>query len=122
MIAPVIPLAFTNTLPIQIAGPERPWSSHASALLALGIAHPDRVLEHCRQQKYPVTEQFTTGDHELFPREKLETLGRKAGAILTTEKDFWRQSELLRSLNIPLYVLPLELRFPESFDLSNFLP
>jgi tetraacyldisaccharide 4'-kinase len=122
MTAPVIPVAFANSQPLQLAGPERPWSAHASAALALGIAHPDRVVEHCRQQNYPITEQLTTRDHELFPKEKLETLGEKAGAILTTEKDFWRQSELFNSLNIPVYVLPLDLRFPESFDLSNFLP
>jgi tetraacyldisaccharide 4'-kinase len=122
MTAPVIPLPFVNSAPHQVAGPERPWSSHSSALLALGIAHPDRVLEHCRQQKYPITEQLTVGDHELFPKEKLETLGRNAGAILTTEKDFWRQAGVFKELGIPLYVLPLELRFPPSFRLSDFLP
>ncbi len=122
MTAPVIPVAFGNSQPLQVAGPEQPWSSHAAAVLALGIAQPDRVVEYCRQQNYPITEQLTTGDHELFPMEKLEALGRKVGAILTTEKDFWRQADVLRSLMIPTYVLPLELRFPESFDLSNFLP
>jgi tetraacyldisaccharide 4'-kinase len=122
MTAPVIPLPFVNAAPRQVAGPECPWSSHSSALLALGIAHPDRVMEHCREQKYPITEQLTVGDHELFPQEKLEMHGRKAGAILTTEKDFWRQAEVFTALSIPLYVLPLELRFPPSFRLSDFLP
>lgn len=122
MTAPVIPVAFGNGAPLQVLGPESPWSSHGSVILALGIAHPDRVVEHCRQRHYPITERLTVGDHELFPRETLENLTRKAGAILTTEKDLWRQSELLNTLKIPVYVLPLDLTFPESFTLSDFLP
>lgn len=122
MTAPVIPIAFGNGTPRQMLGPESPWPSHSAVILALGIAHPDRVVEHCRQQRYPIIEQLTVGDHELFPQEKLESLTKKAGAILTTEKDFWRQSELLQSLKVPVYVLPLDLSFPESFALSDFLP
>jgi tetraacyldisaccharide 4'-kinase len=122
MTAPVIPVAFGNGAPRQMLGPETPWSSQRSVILALGIAHPDRVVEHCRQQHYPITEQLTVGDHELFPKEKLETLTQKTGAILTTEKDFWRQSALLNSFKVPVYVLPLDLSFPESFALSDFLP
>jgi tetraacyldisaccharide 4'-kinase len=122
MTAPVIPVAFGNGQPRQMLGTETPWSSHNAVVLALGIAHPDRVVEHCRKQRYPITEQLTVGDHELFPKEKLEILTQKTGAILTTEKDFWRQSELLNTLKVPVYVLPLDLTFPESFALSNFLP
>jgi tetraacyldisaccharide-1-P 4'-kinase len=122
MTAPVIPVAFGNGKPQQRLGPETPWSSHTAVILALGIAHPDRVAEHCHQQRYPITERLTVGDHELFPKEKLETLTEKTKAILTTEKDFWRQSELLSSLKVPVYVLPLDLAFPESFSLSDFLP
>lgn len=122
MTVSVIPVAFGNGIPRQMLGPETSWSSHKAVILALGIAHPDRVLEHCRQQNYPVTEQLTVRDHELFPKEKLETLTQKTKAILTTEKDFWRQSALLNSLKVPVYVLPLDLSFPESFALSDFIP
>ncbi len=121
MTAPVIPVAFGNAAPVQMAGPVRPWAQQNSVTLALGIAHPDRVIEHCRQQKYPITGQLLTGDHEAFPPEKLEAIAQQAGAILTTEKDFWRQSEALSALNISVYVLPLELLFPESFSLSKLL-
>ncbi|HYX36021.1 MAG TPA: tetraacyldisaccharide 4'-kinase [Oligoflexus sp.] len=121
MTAPVIPVIFGNGPPRQLAGPERPWPLQTSVALALGIAHPQRVIDHCHQQHYPITEQLLTRDHELFPREKLTALANKSGAILTTEKDFWRQAETLESLKIPIYVVPLELRFPDSFDLSNIL-
>jgi tetraacyldisaccharide 4'-kinase len=121
MSAPVIPVDFTNGQPLQLAGPKRCWSEQIAVLLALGIAHPQRVIEHCQQHRYPITDQLLSGDHELFPQEKLESLARKTGAILTTEKDFWRQSQVFEALNKPIYVLPLELRFPDSFDLSNIL-
>jgi tetraacyldisaccharide 4'-kinase len=121
MTAPVIPVAFGNAPPLQVAGPTSSWSEQKSVTLALGIAHPDRVIEHCRQQKYPITSQLLTGDHEAFPAEKLADVARQSGALLTTEKDFWRQAEALRALPIPVYVLPLELRFPESFNLSKLL-
>jgi len=121
MSAPVIPVDFANGQPLQLAGPKRSWSEQTAVMLALGIAHPQRVIEHCQQHKYPITDQLLSGDHEVFPQEKLESLAKKVGAILTTEKDFWRQSQALEALQIPIFVLPLELRFPDSFDLSKLI-
>lgn len=117
----IIPVSFDNGDPLQLAGPERAWSQLKSIGLALGIAQPQRVIDHCHQKKYPITGQLLTGDHEVFPLAKLSSLAQKTDAILTTEKDFWRQPEVLKVLQKPVYVLPLELHFPESSDLSKIL-
>lgn len=118
---PIIPVQFQNSNPEQVAGPESAWIQQRSVLLALGIACPERVISHCREQGFPVVEKLLTGDHELFPLPELRALVGKVESVLTTEKDFWRQPSTLQELQKPIYILPLELRFPTGHDLPGLL-
>ncbi len=118
---PVSTVVFTNGRPQHKAGPAKDWSEVTTCLLALGIAQPQRVIEYAIEQRFPVKEQLLTGDHEMFPKESLQRLATGVDAVLTTEKDFWRQTASLLDLQKPVFVLPLVLTFPEASCLSKFL-
>jgi len=118
---PVQPVFFSNGEPLQASGPKQNWSQIQSFLLALGIAHPSRVIQHCQAQKYPLERQLLVADHALFLAEDLHRLAAEVDAILTTEKDFWRQPVTFKSLVKPVFILPLELSFPNGDSLSGIV-
>ncbi len=118
---PIQPVFFTNGEPLQASGPQHSWSQVRSCLLALGIAHPARVIQHCQAQKYPLQKQLLVADHSLFLAEDLHRLAAEVEAILTTEKDYWRQPVTFQSLVKPVFILPLELSFADGDSLSGIV-
>ncbi|MCX6131386.1 MAG: tetraacyldisaccharide 4'-kinase, partial [Proteobacteria bacterium] len=58
---PIYPTFFINGQPRQINGSPSDWRIKKAWILALGIAHPERIIQHCKEQCIPIAHQILVG-------------------------------------------------------------
>ena len=95
-----------------------PLATGAGLLAFCGLARPESFRRLLLEKGYNLTGFHAYPDHHPYKGSDMKDLGREleksgASALVTTAKDLVK----LRSLDCPwpLYVLPLELKVPESF-------
>ncbi len=117
-------LIFEDGPLLQVAGPPLvPGVSAREGALVLGIARPERVQAHLKSQGFNVLESLLVGDHQEIPEPALHQLAQRCPVLVTTEKDFWRSPEVFRSLNLPIFVIPLRLHWASATSLLEiFMP
>lgn len=76
--------------------------------LVAGISQPNDFLKTALGFGLEIKDKLLVADHSRFDAQDLKSISRKCDAIITTEKDFARSEEILKSLNIPVYVLPIQ--------------
>jgi tetraacyldisaccharide 4'-kinase len=114
-------VAFQNGEPRQVAGPEQAWRAVKRWSLAIGIARPERVIQNLPAWGIKLQHCYRVQDHSAFEPARLRDIARGSDALLTTEKDYWRDPALFDQLAIPVYYLPLDLAWTQAESLPNFL-
>ena len=97
-------------------------------LLVAGIANPQPLLEHLREQ-YPDTHLMAFADHHNFSKKDVSRIVQQTGhyaCVVTTEKDYMRlqQTPLVEQLGEKLIVLPMQTDLgidKETFDRAVLL-
>lgn len=102
---PVLMIPFQQGAPKQLSGPATDFSQCKKALLAAAIARPDRLKDSLTSLQ--VKELFK-GDHQRFVTHEITAAANDCDAILTTEKDFWRDPEVFRAQKKPVFILELK--------------
>lgn len=85
-------------------------SRQMSCALATAIAKPQILLNSLAQQGWNITAQLLKRDHEKFKEQELLELAEKCEAILTTEKDYYRDKEIFTKISSKVFILPLSVR------------
>jgi tetraacyldisaccharide 4'-kinase len=85
------------------------WLQVKSWVLASGIARPERLEADLRERNFPLAEVLRFPDHETFDKTLVTQTMKKAEALVTTEKDYWRERSFFDNAPFPVYVLPLTL-------------
>jgi tetraacyldisaccharide 4'-kinase len=103
-------------------------SAGASCLVVTGIANPASLIKECKNQFKEVL-HYGFRDHHAFNKYDLKNIRKKLDSmqgtekfILTTEKDAMRlQAKTLQPYvkNLPLYYIPISIRFLEKEELFN---
>lgn len=88
----------------------------SSPVAICGIARPKPFLDAVRMAGIAVLRVLALNDHQAFSKSDLSSAFLSgADAIVTTEKDFWRDPEILKATNLPVWILPMRIEF--SYDL-----
>lgn len=77
--------------------------------LALGIAKPERIEAGISAKGLNIVQRIVVPDHDIFDKKILASALQMSDALLTTEKDYWREKQYFDQLEIPVYVLPLSI-------------
>lgn len=112
---------FISGVPKAIKAEQTPWQSIKRWTLALGVAKPDRVEAGIQHLNLEVAHRITVADHELFDKSSLELCLQTSDALLTTEKDYWREKPYFDLLKKPVYLIPLSVRFSEGPSFPQIL-
>jgi tetraacyldisaccharide 4'-kinase len=75
----------------------------------VGIANPDRFINDLRALGLVIADPYIVPDHQRFNVRRLNELAKTCEIIVTTSKDFWRESKIFLDLPIPTFVLDIEL-------------
>lgn len=110
---PISSVAFQSGEPTPIRPGQAHWTQVANWTLALGIAKPERVVEGLKPLKLNVTRTLTALDHEIFDKKILTEHLSASDALLTTEKDYWREKPYFDLLGKPVYLIPLSVAWIE---------
>ncbi len=97
------------------------WQDIQEWTLALGVAKPVRVEEGIRSYNLKVKHRVTGADHELFDHNSLNQCLATSDALLTTEKDYWREKEYFDLLEKPVYLIPLSLHWQKGESFPHIL-
>ncbi len=100
---------FVSGEPRAIKDTSPNWQSISSWTLALGVAKPERVLEALAIHKLKIVHEILSGDHEIFDKSLITESLKSSEALLTTEKDYWREKAYFDLLDKPVYLIPLTL-------------
>lgn len=82
---------------------------HGSIAVVCGIARPQPIVAELLRQGMTVHSTYFVGDHQSFERETLAQLAKEAGAIVTTEKDYYRDPAMFAHLACPVFIQDLSL-------------
>lgn len=111
-----------------ISGEPRPikeglprWQDIREWTLALGVAKPDRVEAGIRDFHLTVKHRVTGADHEIFDHNSLGICLQSSDALLTTEKDYWREKQYFDLLSKPVYLIPLSISWQKGESFSHIL-
>lgn len=118
---PLFRVRFTDGPAIQLAGPACDPSHVQHWTLALGIARPERIQRSLEKNFAPITQTYLRRDHEAFDFKHLKSIIPSGGALLTTEKDYWRAPESFAALGSAIFCIPLELDWQDSNTLSALI-
>lgn len=77
----------------------------------VGIAKPADFIEALRALNITPARTFIYADHESFNPYEVQSFRAEFDAVITTEKDWARDESRYLSLGVPVYVLPLALRW-----------
>ena len=114
---PVIPVEFRTSGPFhQQTGLALP--SGQAFILILGIAKPMSIIDYLRAAGYEPERQLIGRDHELFTPDELRCETAGLPALVTTEKDLYRQRASFAALDCEIYLLQLT---AARRDLEEFL-
>lgn len=88
---------------------------HLPACLVSGVGQPEALLKAVKEDLgYEVGAELRGSDHSPIDRLELLAVCKGQHSILTTAKDYWRDPSVFASLPLPVFVLPLRLRWPEA--------
>lgn len=118
---PLYRVQFRDGTPLQKAGPSTPIHEVKRWTVALGIARPERLIETLKRSGLPLGTPYLVGDHVNFDFARILSILSPNGAILTTEKDYWRARSEFQRLDCPVFILPLELQWEDPSALSNIV-
>lgn len=105
--------------PIHVNAPA--WSSIARWALVLGVAKPDRIEAGISSYRLNIVHRLTVIDHELFDKRSLEACLSGSDALLTTEKDYWREKSYFDQLEKPVYLIPLSIQWREGLSFREIM-
>ncbi|MBC7659759.1 MAG: tetraacyldisaccharide 4'-kinase [Chitinophagaceae bacterium] len=108
---PLSIVRFISGEPRPVTADTPPWQDIKEWTLALGVAKPDRVEAGIAAYKLPVKHRLTGADHEVFDKKALATCLISSDALLTTEKDYWREKKYFDQLEKPVYLIPLSIEW-----------
>ncbi|MES2744304.1 MAG: tetraacyldisaccharide 4'-kinase [Bdellovibrionota bacterium] len=114
-------VAFLSGSPAPIRSDLPAWQSIPSWTLALGVAKPDRVESGIRHLGLNVAHRITVADHEIFDKKSLAECLKSSDALLTTEKDYWREKQYFDLLDKPVYLIPLSITWQEGPSFPEIL-
>lgn len=112
---------FVTDEPYPIKGNQKDAAEVSSWLLASGIARPERLEADLREKNLNLVQVLRYPDHELFDKSEILRGMQSAEALLTTEKDYWRERAYFDAAPFPVYVLPLSLDWLDGEGFSKIL-
>lgn len=118
----VRPLFFTSLnygAPRSLHANENPLNESARVIAVVGIARPKSFLSYV-EQHYTVVQKHIFRDHQAFSesdlklwKSEMDTFAPTPTAILTTEKDAMRLLELPTAVELPIFYIPVEVKWEE---------
>lgn len=84
-------------------------------VLVCGIANPERFVREVKEDKISIKRKCIQPDHELFGEKYLTELGRDFPAVLTTEKDFYREPDAFLNAFKFVIIKRIEVQFSQDF-------
>lgn len=102
---PLVSIPFQQVEPVQISGASYELKNAKKILLAAAIARPERLRDALKSVE---RKEMFKGDHQRFDIREIESAAQSCDAILTTEKDFWRDPDVFRAQKKPVFVLGLK--------------
>lgn len=97
------------------------WTTRKSWTLALGVAKPERIEAGLSHLDLQIAHRITSPDHEIFDKKSLRDALEKSDALLTTEKDYWREKPFFDLLETPVYLIPLSINWIEGPSFPGIL-
>ncbi len=85
--------------------------SHQPVLVMCGIAHPERFIAQIKEKGILVGKIYLTKDHSPFDSKQVTENLVACSAILTTEKDYWRNPILFTHIDRPVFIAQLSIQF-----------
>jgi tetraacyldisaccharide 4'-kinase len=108
--APVIAVPFVSRLRPEAVGSRSVVfdpSKHAKVACVCGIARPQLFEAELCRQGFEVQSSYFVGDHCPFDRERIRRLAKDTDAIITTEKDYYRDPAIFADLDCPVFLVEL---------------
>lgn len=90
--------------------------SHQPLLVMCGIAHPERFIAQIKGKGIAIGKTYLTKDHSPFDHKQVIENLVACSAILTTEKDYWRNPTLFNQCGRPVFIAQLSLQFSISHE------
>jgi tetraacyldisaccharide 4'-kinase len=120
---PVAFAAFTNSQAQLVDGTSnREIDAKAHRfLVAVGTANPDAVVEQFKRLGLNIAREYIIDDHCRFDFDLLQKKFVGCTAILTTEKDYWRESDIFTKITNAVYVSKLAVDFTPP-SIFSFIP
>ncbi len=113
---PTSHVVFSNDVPTSPHSKKQISPTDFPVFAIAAIARPERFLKALETFDIPVAEKLTLPDHAKLSKKMLAAHGEVCRSIVTTAKDYWRDSSLFSDLPIPVYI------FPQKVDVDgNFL-
>jgi tetraacyldisaccharide 4'-kinase len=82
---------------------------HGPVLFVSAIAHGKRALNNLNEIKIDVADSHIIEDHGRLEKDELKKKLSKCRSIVTTAKDYWRDSSVFEGLEHAVFVLSLEI-------------
>jgi len=95
--------------PINSSKTLRPFDLPVLAIAC--IANPQSFLDSLSKHAISVRNQLILRDHDRLNIHQITKKIDGCRSIMTTEKDYWRDPELWKSIEKPVFVLPLKIQF-----------
>jgi len=108
--------SFEFEAPRQVAGP--PVGPSPRWALVSGIARPTDFQSALGRRGVLAVETFIYPDHQTFNAADVLSRTSEFDAVVTTEKDWARDEAKFISLNLPVFVLPLTIRWRDQPELG----
>ncbi len=102
---PFVLVPFQQEEPKQISGPSCDFKDCKKVLLVAAIARPERIRDALKAAEH---KELFKGDHQRFSAQEVTAAAEACDAILTTEKDFWRDPHVFRTQKKPVFILGLK--------------
>ena len=97
---------------------EKGYKQDWNVLLVSGIAKPEQLHSRLTEQGINIKESYFVPDHHHFDRKIIVDKSRHLDAIICTEKDYYRDPQVFKSAEIPVFTSPLH---ADIASIRNFL-
>jgi tetraacyldisaccharide 4'-kinase len=114
-------VAFNSGQPTVIRSGMPEWQSIARWTLVLGVAKPARIERSIAYLNLNIVNRIIVGDHEIFDKRNIVRCLSASDALLTTEKDYWREKQYFDLLDKPVFLIPLSVVWQEGPSFSEIL-
>jgi tetraacyldisaccharide 4'-kinase len=104
---PTLKSFFHMKSPSQIGMKNQRLPSSSKALVFCGIANPKSFFLGLRKMGISVKETYIVSDHQRVTQADLLNRIQHVQAIVTTEKDYYRDPSVFENFPIPVYIVPL---------------